>query len=125
MEVRRAVAGRDEAEHNLQLTLAHLGECRVNLEEVSSELLRQQERSDRGEAATLFSTLANLGKYRLWPSFSLLKRPIFTPHQPLDLGASPGQSDKGFKITLNVVLWLLKLLQVIQGSNLGNVTAVL
>ncbi|TWW74881.1 coiled-coil alpha-helical rod protein 1 [Takifugu flavidus] len=46
-EVRRAVAGRDEAEHNLQLTQAHLGECRVNLEELSSELLRQQERSDR------------------------------------------------------------------------------
>lgn len=64
-EVRRAVAGRDEAEHNLQLTQAHLGECRVHLEEVSSELLRQQERSDRGEP----SALANLGKCRLWPFF--------------------------------------------------------
>lgn len=47
------MAGRDEAEHNLQLTQAHLGECRVNLEELSSELLRQQEGSDRGEATTL------------------------------------------------------------------------
>lgn len=53
VEVRRAVAGRDEAEHNLQLMQTHLEECRVNLEEVSSELLRQQERSDRGEATTL------------------------------------------------------------------------
>lgn len=53
VEVRRAVAGRDEAEHNLQLTRAHLGECRANLEDLSSELLRQQERSDRGEETTL------------------------------------------------------------------------
>lgn len=53
LEVRRAVAGRDEAEHHLQRTQAHLGECRANLEELSSELLGQQERSERGEATTL------------------------------------------------------------------------
>lgn len=46
-----------------------------------------------GHHSVCFSTLANLGKCRLWPFFPLQKRHIFTPHQPLDLGASPEQSD--------------------------------
>lgn len=51
VEVRRAAGGREQAEHNLRLIQAQLGECRVNLEEVSRELLHQQEHSDRGECA--------------------------------------------------------------------------
>lgn len=55
VEVRRAAAGREQAEHNLRLIQAQLGECRVNLEEVSRELLHQQEHSDRSECAWLLT----------------------------------------------------------------------
>lgn len=67
------MAGRDEAEHDLQLLRAQLGECRVNLEELSSELLRQQERNDHGEATTL-CLFFNLDSFRkmqaLFPKMS-------------------------------------------------------
>lgn len=46
VEVRRAVAGREEAQ-------AQLEESKVNREELSSELLSQQEHSERGEAAAV------------------------------------------------------------------------
>lgn len=69
VEVRRAAAGREQAEHNLQLIQAQLGECRVNLEEVSRELLHQQERSDRGECAW-FLTLTYPGNTRFGPFWS-------------------------------------------------------
>ncbi|XP_034539999.1 coiled-coil alpha-helical rod protein 1 isoform X2 [Notolabrus celidotus] len=47
MEVRQAVAGREEAEQNVQELQAQLKESEVNLEELSSELLSQQEHSER------------------------------------------------------------------------------
>lgn len=50
MEVRQAVAGREEAEQSLQQIQAQLEESRVNLEKLRSELLSQQEHSERGEA---------------------------------------------------------------------------
>lgn len=53
-EVRRAAAGRQQAERDLRLIQAQLGECRVSLEERSRELFHQQERSDRGECARGF-----------------------------------------------------------------------
>lgn len=74
VEVRRAAAGREQAEHNLGLIQAQLGECRVNLEEVSRELLQQQERSNRGECAW-FLTSAHPGNARFGPFLV----PIFTP----------------------------------------------
>lgn len=51
VEVRQAVAGREEAEQSLQQIQAQLEESKVNLEELSSKLLSQQEHSERGEAA--------------------------------------------------------------------------
>lgn len=60
VEVQRAAAGREQAEHNLRMIQAQLGECRVNLEERSRELLHQQERSDHGECAW-FLTLTSPG----------------------------------------------------------------
>lgn len=53
LEVRRAVASREEAEQRRQQVQAQLEESRINLEELSSELLNQQERSKRGEAVTV------------------------------------------------------------------------
>lgn len=53
VEVRRAVAGREEAEQSLQQIQAQLEESKVNREEHSSELLSQQEHSERGEAAAV------------------------------------------------------------------------
>ncbi|TKS83479.1 Coiled-coil alpha-helical rod protein 1 [Collichthys lucidus] len=47
VEVRQAVAGREEAEQSLQQIQAQLEESRVNLEELRSELLSQQEHSER------------------------------------------------------------------------------
>lgn len=52
-EVRQAVAGREETEQRLQQIQAQLEESRVNLKEVSSELCRQQERSEHGESAVM------------------------------------------------------------------------
>lgn len=51
MEVRQAVAGREVAEQSLQQIQAQLEESKVNLENLRSELLIQQEQSERGEAA--------------------------------------------------------------------------
>ncbi|XP_029303254.1 coiled-coil alpha-helical rod protein 1 isoform X2 [Cottoperca gobio] len=45
MEVRQAVAGREEAEQSLQQIQAQLEESKVNLEKLHSELLSQQEHS--------------------------------------------------------------------------------
>lgn len=54
LEVRQAVARREEAEQNLQQIQAQLEESKVNLEKLCSELLVQQEHSEQGEiAATL------------------------------------------------------------------------
>lgn len=50
-EVRQALAGGAEAERSLQQIQAQLEESKVNLEELRSELLSQQEHSERGEAA--------------------------------------------------------------------------
>uniref|UniRef100_UPI0037E7D71B coiled-coil alpha-helical rod protein 1 n=1 Tax=Semicossyphus pulcher TaxID=241346 RepID=UPI0037E7D71B len=47
MEVRQAVAGREEAEQNLQEIQAKLEEGEVNLEKLGSELLSQQEHGER------------------------------------------------------------------------------
>ncbi|KAE8287857.1 Coiled-coil alpha-helical rod protein 1 Alpha-helical coiled-coil rod protein [Larimichthys crocea] len=47
VEVRQAVAGREEAEQSLQQIQAQLEESRVNLEKLRSELLSQQEHSER------------------------------------------------------------------------------
>ncbi|XP_038565124.1 coiled-coil alpha-helical rod protein 1 [Micropterus salmoides] len=47
MEVRQAVAGREEAEQSLQQIQAQLEETKVNLEKLRSELLSQQEHSKR------------------------------------------------------------------------------
>ncbi|XP_059207119.1 coiled-coil alpha-helical rod protein 1 [Centropristis striata] len=46
-EIRQAVAGREEAERSLQQTQAQLEESKVNLEKLGSELLSQQEHSER------------------------------------------------------------------------------
>lgn len=69
VEVRRAAAGREQAEHNLGLIQVQLGECRVNLEEQSRELLHQQERSDRGECAW-FLTSTHPGNAHFGPFWS-------------------------------------------------------
>ncbi|XP_034745829.1 coiled-coil alpha-helical rod protein 1 isoform X2 [Etheostoma cragini] len=47
VEVRQAVAGREEAEQSLQQIQAQLEESKVNLEKLRSVLLSQQEHSDR------------------------------------------------------------------------------
>ncbi|XP_060911466.1 coiled-coil alpha-helical rod protein 1 [Labrus mixtus] len=47
MEVRQAVAGRQEAEENLQEIQAQLKESEINLEKLRFELLNQQEHSER------------------------------------------------------------------------------
>ncbi|XP_041808504.1 coiled-coil alpha-helical rod protein 1 [Chelmon rostratus] len=46
MEVRQAVAGREEADESLQQIQAQLEESKVNLEKLRSELLSQQEHSE-------------------------------------------------------------------------------
>lgn len=58
MEVQQAVAGREKAEQSLQQIQAQLEETKVNLEELRSEQLIQQERSERGEAAATLSFMA-------------------------------------------------------------------
>ncbi len=50
MEVRQAVAGREEANQSLQQIQAQLEESKVNLEILRSELISQQELSKHGEA---------------------------------------------------------------------------
>lgn len=57
MEVRQAVAGREEAEQSLQQIQAQLEETKVNLEKLRSELLSQQEHSKRGEASATLSRM--------------------------------------------------------------------
>lgn len=47
MEVRQAVAGREEANQSLQQIQAQLEESKVNVEKLRSELLSQQEHSER------------------------------------------------------------------------------
>ncbi|XP_054482193.1 coiled-coil alpha-helical rod protein 1 [Anoplopoma fimbria] len=47
LEVRQALAGRDEAEQSLHQIQAQLEESKVNLEKLHSELLSQQEHSER------------------------------------------------------------------------------
>ncbi|XP_070773896.1 coiled-coil alpha-helical rod protein 1 [Enoplosus armatus] len=47
MEVRQAVAGREEAEQSLQQIQAQLEETKVNMEKLCSQLLSQQEHSKR------------------------------------------------------------------------------
>ncbi|XP_030010956.1 coiled-coil alpha-helical rod protein 1 isoform X2 [Sphaeramia orbicularis] len=47
MEVRQAVAGREEAQQSLQQIQAQLEESRVNLEKLRSELFSQQEHSEQ------------------------------------------------------------------------------
>lgn len=49
------MAGREEAEQSLQQIQAELQESKVNLEKLCSELLIQQEHSERGEVAATFS----------------------------------------------------------------------
>lgn len=53
VEVRQAVAGREEAELTLQEVQAQLQESKVKVEELSSELLSQLERGERGEAVAV------------------------------------------------------------------------
>lgn len=53
MEVHQAVAGREETEQKLLELQAQLKEREVNLETLRSELLSQQEHSERGEAVTV------------------------------------------------------------------------
>lgn len=55
-EVQQAVAGREEAERSLQLIQVQLEESKVNLEELRSDLLFQQEHSERGEKAFTVNT---------------------------------------------------------------------
>lgn len=50
VEVRQAVAGREEAQRSLQESQAQLKESKANLDQLSSELLNQQEQSEQGEA---------------------------------------------------------------------------
>lgn len=50
-EARQAAALREEAERSLQQVQTRLEESRVDLETLRSELLAQQELSQRGEAA--------------------------------------------------------------------------
>lgn len=49
VEVRQALAGREEAEQRLQQIQTQLDESKVDLEKLRSELLSQQEHSERGE----------------------------------------------------------------------------
>lgn len=51
VEVRQAVAGREEVQQSLQQTQAQLDESKVNLEKLQSEKLSQQEHNEQGEAA--------------------------------------------------------------------------
>lgn len=60
MEVRQAAAGREEAEQSLQQIQAQLEESKYNLEKLRSELLSQQEHSERGEAAAAVWLFFNL-----------------------------------------------------------------
>lgn len=62
-EVRQAVAGRQEAEQSLQQIQAQLGESKVNLEKLRSELLIQREHSEQGEAA---ATLSRITVFQPW-----------------------------------------------------------
>ncbi|XP_076024982.1 coiled-coil alpha-helical rod protein 1 [Genypterus blacodes] len=48
VEVRQAVAGREEAQRSLQESQAQLKESKVNLDKLGTELLRQQEQSEQG-----------------------------------------------------------------------------
>lgn len=71
VEVRRAAAGGEQAEHDLRLVQAQLGECRVSLEEVSRDLLHQKEHGERSESLTLtYPGNARFGLF--WSHFHLI-----------------------------------------------------
>lgn len=61
VEVRQAVAGREEAEQSLQQIQAQLEESKVNLEKLCSELLVQQEHSEQGKVAATLNHITFYG----------------------------------------------------------------
>lgn len=73
MEVRLAVAAKEQAERSLQEIQAQLEESNASLERLRCELLRQQEQSEQGEVAAIFGSLTTTFFFS-FSSFSLLCR---------------------------------------------------